>query len=84
MHACVLSLFSRVRLCEPVDCTCQAPLSMDSPGKSTGVGCPARLTARLHAPVRLVYAAPCLGHCEQACYERWGACMFLNDSFVQI
>ena len=25
-------------LCDPVDCSPQAPLSMDSPGKNTGMG----------------------------------------------
>ena len=35
-----LSHFSRVRLCETLKTVAhQAPLSMDSPGKNTGVGC---------------------------------------------
>ena len=28
--------------------------------------------------------SPCLGSCEQCCYERRRACIFLNYSFVQI
>ena len=27
---------------------------------------------------------PCLGYCEECCYEHKGACIFLNDSFVWI
>ena len=27
---------------------------------------------------------PCLGYCEYCCYEYRGACIFLNQSFVQI
>ena len=39
LHACVLSHFSCVRLfVTPRTVAYQAPLSMDSPGKSTGVG----------------------------------------------
>ena len=38
----------------------------------------------LHPSLALVWAASCLGYCEQGCYERWGACMLLNVSFVQI
>ena len=34
---------ARLTLCDPKDCTGQAPLSMDSPGKNTGVGCHALL-----------------------------------------
>ena len=40
---CMLSLFSYVPLCDPMDPTGQAPLSMDSPDKNTGVGCQALL-----------------------------------------
>ena len=35
---CMLSLFSYVPLCDPMDPTGQAPLSMDSPDKNTGLG----------------------------------------------
>ena len=36
----LLSLVSRVRLCAiPYTAAHQAPLSLDSPGKNTGVGC---------------------------------------------
>ena len=36
----LLSLVSRVRLCAiPYRAAHQAPLSLDSPGKNTGVGC---------------------------------------------
>ena len=42
--ACTLSRFHCVRLCVTSwTVALQAPLSMDSPGKNTGVGCPARL-----------------------------------------
>ena len=42
--ACTLSLFSRVQLCAtPWTAACQAPLSVGSPGKNTGVGCHALL-----------------------------------------
>ena len=34
---------SCLTLCDPMDCSPQAPLSMDSPGKNTGVGCHALL-----------------------------------------
>ena len=41
---CVLTCFSRVRLfVTPWTIACQAPLSRDSPGKNTGVGCHALL-----------------------------------------
>ena len=44
VHACVLSCFSRVRLRVTLwTAACQAPLSMDSPGKNTEVGCRALL-----------------------------------------
>ena len=40
LHAHVLSRFSRVWLCDPMDCIAARLLcSWDSPGKSTGVGC---------------------------------------------
>ena len=32
-------LLSHVRLCVPMDCSPQAPLSMGFPGKNTGAGC---------------------------------------------
>ena len=35
----VKSLQSCPTLCDPMDCSPQAPLFMDSPGKNTGVGC---------------------------------------------
>ena len=42
--SCVLSVFTRVRLLvTPWTVAHQAPLSMDSPGKNTGVGCHALL-----------------------------------------
>ena len=42
--ACMLSHFSHVQLfCNPMDYSPQAPLSMNSPGKNTGVGCHALL-----------------------------------------
>ena len=37
------SLQSCPTLCNPMDIACQAPLSIDSPGKNTGVGCHALL-----------------------------------------
>ena len=44
MLMCVLSCFSRVRLCATLwTVTCQAPLSLGFPGKNTGVGCHALL-----------------------------------------
>ena len=44
MCCAVLSDFSRVQLCATLwTIACQAPLSMDSPGKNTGVGCRALL-----------------------------------------
>ena len=39
VHACMLSWFSHVRLCDPWTTARQARLSTDSPGKSTRVGC---------------------------------------------
>ena len=40
MNACMLSHFSHVRLfATPRTVARQAPLSMDSPGKNTAVGC---------------------------------------------
>ena len=40
MHACMLSCFSRVRLCDPIDDSPPgSPCPWDSPGKNTGVGC---------------------------------------------
>ena len=38
-QTCLLSQFSGVQLCKPWTITCQPPLSVDSPGKNTGVGC---------------------------------------------
>ena len=44
MTVCVLSHFSRVRLSATLwTAASQAPLSWDSPGKNTGVGCHALL-----------------------------------------
>ena len=44
MRACVLSGFSWVQLfVSPWTTACQAPLSLDSPGTNTGVGCHALL-----------------------------------------
>ena len=38
-YACVLSHFSRVRLCVTIwTAACQPPCPWDSPGKNTGVG----------------------------------------------
>ena len=42
-HACVLSFQSCPSLCNPMDCSPQAPHPWDSPGKNTGVGCHALL-----------------------------------------
>ena len=40
MNACMLSHFSRVQLfVTPWTEACQAPLSMETSGKNTGVGC---------------------------------------------
>ena len=40
MHACMPGHFSRVRLFAiQWTVACQAPLSLESPGKNTGVGC---------------------------------------------
>ena len=43
MYVRAKSLQSCPTLCNPVYIVCQAPLSMDSPGKNTGVGCHAFL-----------------------------------------
>ena len=43
INVCVLSLQSCPTLCGPMDCSHQAPVSMGSPGKNTGVGCHALL-----------------------------------------
>ena len=43
MHVRAKSLQSCPTFCKPVYIACQAPLSMDSPGKNTGVGCHALL-----------------------------------------
>ena len=48
---CAKSLQSCLTLCDPVDCSPQAPLSMqDSPGKSTGVSSHALLQGDLPDP----------------------------------
>ena len=36
---CMLSCFSRVRLCDPIDGSPRLPRPGDSPGKNTGVDC---------------------------------------------
>ena len=36
---CVLVTQSCPTLCAPIDCSCQAPLSMEFSGQNTGVGC---------------------------------------------
>ena len=38
VHACILSRFSHVWLCDPRTAACQAPCLRDSSGKNTGVG----------------------------------------------
>ena len=39
-HSCVLSAFSHVRVCHPMDCSPPgSSVHGDSPGKNTGVGC---------------------------------------------
>ena len=44
-HACVLTHFSRVRLCAILwTVAYQAPLPVESPGKNLGVGCCALLS----------------------------------------
>ena len=35
----LLSRFSRVQLCDPIDISPRLPRPWDSPGKNTGVGC---------------------------------------------
>ena len=40
---CAKSLQSCLTLCDPMDYACQAPHPRNSPGKNTGVGCPALL-----------------------------------------
>ena len=50
MRACMLSRFSHVRLCNPMDCSPPGSSPRDSPGKSTGMGCHALL---LQLPYKL-------------------------------
>ena len=63
----VLVVQSYLTLCDPLDCRCQAPLSMEfnSPGKSTGVDC--------HSVLQGIFPTlgsnPDLLHCRQILYS---------------
>ena len=68
LNACMLSRFSHVLLCATLWTVArQAPLSMDSPGKSTGVGCHA--VSRGSSPPR---DWTCISYVS--CINRWVPC----------
>ena len=51
MHVCMLSCFSHVQLCDPMDCSSPgSSVHGDSPGKNTRVGCHALLQRNLLDP----------------------------------
>ena len=52
-------------LCEPMDCSLQAPLSMRFPGKNTGVGCHSLFQGII--PIQGLNLD--LLHCRQICYQ---------------
>ena len=66
---CLLSRFSRVRLFVTL-CTVarQAPLSLDSPGKNTGVGCHVLLQGISPTQGSNLHFL-CLLHCRQVLYH---------------
>ena len=65
LHACMLSRFSRVQLfATPWTVARQAPLSIDSPGKNTGVAC--------HALFQGIFLTQGLNRCLLClCIGRW-------------
>ena len=72
MHACMLSHFSHVQLCAtPWIAAHQAPLSMNSLGKNTGVGCRVLLwTSKLD--IAKVAWVPSPFYCRQPVTYVWG------------
>ena len=64
IQCAVLCLVTQLRLCNLKVCS-QAPLSMDSPGKNTGVGCHALLQGIF--PIQ--GSNPGLPHCKQIFYH---------------
>ena len=62
MCKCVCTLTPVMSDCDSMDCSPQASLSLDSPGKSTGVGCCAVLQGIF--PPRDGISVSCLLHCQ--------------------